>query len=108
MINDNQAAFIPERMIMDNVIIAHEVFHTLKAWKRKSASYMTIKTDITKAYDRLQWSFLEETMKHMGFDRKSIRWKWLVYHFFYDKRRKETKQIPDPRATSGESSQHKP
>ena len=35
---------------------------------------MAIKTDITKAYDRLEWSFLEETMRRMGFDSKWIRW----------------------------------
>ena len=74
MISENQAAFIPGRMITDNVIIAHEVFHSLKARKRQSTSYMAIKTDITKAYDRLQWSFLEETMKHMGFDSIWIGW----------------------------------
>lgn len=75
MISENQAAFIPGRMITDNVIIPHEVFHCLKARKRQSTSYMVIKTDITKAYDdRLQWSFVEETMRNMGFDRKWIRW----------------------------------
>ena len=35
---------------------------------------MALKTDITKAYDRLEWSFLEETMKHMGFNTKWISW----------------------------------
>lgn len=74
MISENQAAFIPGRMITDNVIIAHEIFHSLKVRKRQSTSYMAIKTDITKAYDRLQWDFLEETMKNMGFARKWIDW----------------------------------
>lgn len=53
IISENQAAFIPGRMITDNVIIAHEIFHALKARKRQSKSYMALKTYIMKAYDRL-------------------------------------------------------
>ena len=73
-ISENQAAFVPGRMITDNAIIAHEVYYALKARKRQANSYMALKTDITKAYDRLEWSFLEETMKHMGFNTKWISW----------------------------------
>lgn len=74
LITENQAAFIPGRVITDNVIIAHEVFHSLKARTRQATSYMAIKTDITKAYDRLECNFLEETMKRMGFHSKWIQW----------------------------------
>ena len=73
VISENQAAFIPGRMISDNIIMAHEVFHSLKVRKRQATSYMAVKTDITKAYDRLEWCFLEETMKRMGFHPKWIR-----------------------------------
>lgn len=61
-------------MISDNIIVAHEIFHSLKVRKRQANSYMAVKTDITKAYDRLEWKFLEETMKRMGFHTKWIRW----------------------------------
>ena len=74
LITENQAAFIPGRMITDNIILAHEVFHSLKVRKRQSKSYMAVKTDITKAYDRLEWNFLEETMRRMGFHDKWITW----------------------------------
>lgn len=33
-----------------------------------------LKKDITKAYHRLEWKFLEETMRHMGFNEKWIGW----------------------------------
>lgn len=68
IITENQTAFIPDRMITDNIIVAHEICHSLKATKRQSKSYMAIKTDVTKAYDRLQLSFLREIMVRMGFD----------------------------------------
>ena len=74
IIAENQTAFIPGRIISDNTIIAHEVYHSLKVKKRQSKSYMALKTDITKAYDRLEWSFLEETMRKMGFCEKWISW----------------------------------
>ena len=74
VITDNQAAFVPGRMITDNIIMAHEVYYALKARKRQATSYMAIKTDITKAYDRLEWAFLEETMRRMGFEEQWISW----------------------------------
>ena len=72
IIAENQTAFVPGRIISDNNIIAHEVYHSLKVRKRQSKSYMALKTDITKVYDRLEWSFLEETMRRMGFCEKWI------------------------------------
>ena len=72
IISENQQAFIPGRIITYNIIVAHEILHSLKIRKRQSKYYMAVKTEITKAYDRLEWSFLEEVMKQMGFDVKWI------------------------------------
>ena len=74
IVSENQAAFIQGRNIMDNVVIAHEMLHSLKKRKRWANSYMTVKTDITKAYDRLEWDFIRDTMKSLGFDTKWIHW----------------------------------
>lgn len=54
IISENQNAFIPGRIISDNIVVAHEILHSLKARKRQATSYMAVKTDITKAYDRLE------------------------------------------------------
>jgi len=59
---------------MDNVIIAHEMIHSIKKRIRWANSYMTVKTDISKAYDRMEWQFLRDTMTHMGFDSVWINW----------------------------------
>lgn len=54
IISDQQTAFILGRHITDNVLIAHELLHSLKSRKRQSKTYMAIKTDISKAYDRME------------------------------------------------------
>ena len=74
IITENQATFIPGRNIMDNVIMAHEMLHSLKSRRRWANSYMAVKTDISKAYDRLEWKFLRDVMVYMGFDMKWIGW----------------------------------
>ena len=74
IVSDSQAAFIPGRLINDNVMIAHELMHSLKSRKRVSQTYMAVKTDITKAYDRVDWNFLESTLRAFGFAEKWISW----------------------------------
>jgi len=74
IVSDSQAAFIPGRIINDNVMIAHEIMHSLKVRKRVSKTYMAVKTDVSKAYDRVEWDFLETTMRLFGFCDKWIGW----------------------------------
>ncbi|XP_010462981.1 PREDICTED: uncharacterized protein LOC104743622 [Camelina sativa] len=74
VVSESQAAFIPGRYITDNVLIAHEVLHSLRVRKRCATSYMAVKTDISKAYDRIEWSFLEEVLIHKGFHTTWIKW----------------------------------
>lgn len=74
IVSEERAAFIIGQMITDNVIVAHELLHCLKVRKQCVISYMTIKMDITKAYDRLYWDFLRITMEKMRFARRWIGW----------------------------------
>jgi hypothetical protein len=66
IISPNQSAFVQGRLITDNTIIASDIFHYLNKTKRKSG-YVGIKTDMAKAYDRVEWPFLESTLVSMGF-----------------------------------------
>ncbi|XP_071916173.1 uncharacterized protein [Coffea arabica] len=70
----SQAAFVQNRQILDNVIVAHEYMHWLKSKREGNEGYMAIKLDLSKAYDRVEWNFLYAILCKMGFAPLWIRW----------------------------------
>lgn len=74
VISDSQATFVPGRNISDNVLVADELLHALKSKKECQNDYLAIKTDIRKAYDRVELNFLERVMLKLGFDARWVRW----------------------------------
>ncbi|KAK9688730.1 hypothetical protein RND81_09G007000 [Saponaria officinalis] len=54
-------------IITDNALIAFEIFHTMKRGGEGRNGHVTLKLDMSKAYDRVEWSFLDEVMRRMGF-----------------------------------------
>ena len=74
IISENQSAFVPGRAISDNVLITHEVLHFLKTSKAEKRVSMAVKTDMSKAYDRLEWDFIECVFRRLGFHQKWIAW----------------------------------
>ena len=51
IISDTQSAFISDRSITDNAIIAFEVGHYLKRKRQGKVGVATLKVDMSKAYD---------------------------------------------------------
>ena len=67
VISENHSAFIPGRAISDNILITHETLHYLKTSKAEKHCSMAIKSDMSKAYDRLEWGFIECILSTLGF-----------------------------------------
>ncbi|GAA0156366.1 hypothetical protein LIER_38260 [Lithospermum erythrorhizon] len=74
IISETQIAFLPGRIISNNILIAHEVMHYMNHNKLGANPSMTIKLDMSKAYDRVEWSFLEAVMKKLGFYKVWVDW----------------------------------
>lgn len=72
VVGENQSGFIPGRQIVDNIILATEL---IKNYTHKYISpRCTIKVDLKKAYDSLEWSFLEDMMVGLGFPLRFVGW----------------------------------
>ena len=67
LISPTQTAFIRSRNILEGVVILHETIHELH---RKNQNGVIIKIDFEKAYDKLRWDFLLQTLRMKGFSPK--------------------------------------
>ena len=61
-----------ERIITDNILIAHEMLYYLKSKGTGKLRFMALKLDMSKVYDQVEWIFLEQIMVKMGFNQKFI------------------------------------
>lgn len=62
-----QSAFIPSRLITDNVLVAYEALHTMASRLKGKKGYMAIKLNMSKAYDKVECDFLEAIIRKLGF-----------------------------------------
>ncbi|GAA0148323.1 hypothetical protein LIER_36698 [Lithospermum erythrorhizon] len=72
IISETQSAFVPNRLIKDNVLLSYEVHHFIKHKKTGKDGYMSIKLEMMKAYDRIEWSFLKAMIQQLNFSHKWI------------------------------------
>lgn len=68
----NQSAFIKERLLMENVLLATELVKDYH--KEDISTRCAMQIDISKAFDSVQWSFLLNTLEAMGLPKKFIGW----------------------------------
>ena len=65
--SETQSAFIANRLITNNILIACDSLHHIKTNCIGKKGFMAIKLDMSKAYDRVEWVFLERILLKLGF-----------------------------------------
>ena len=70
-IESNQSAFIKERLLVENVLLASELVNGYH--KTTNSNRDAIKFDISKAFDT-EWSFITYVLKAMGLHAQFILW----------------------------------
>ena len=61
IVSPYQSAFILGRSIHDNILLTHEIMHKFNRCKGKMC-WATIKLDLEKAYDRIEWDFIRRCL----------------------------------------------
>lgn len=65
------------RLISNNVLVAYELMHTFKRKRIGKKGSFAFKLDMSKAYNRVKWGFIEKMIITMGF---GDRWVNLIMH----------------------------
>ncbi|MCH85424.1 cysteine-rich receptor-like protein kinase, partial [Trifolium medium] len=71
VISESQTAFVKDRQILDGILIANEVVDEARRSKKE---LMLFKVDFEKAYDSVDWGYLDDVMGRMGFPTLWRKW----------------------------------
>eukprot|EP00253_Pinus_taeda_P006734 PITA_06734 len=71
LISPEKSGYVEGRQIMDGIILTHEIIHSLKQSKQAG---MLLKLDLSKAFDKLSWSYIQQMLISFGFCSTWVRW----------------------------------
>lgn len=72
IINETQGAFVKKRSIMDNILVCQGLVRNYN--REGGAPRCLMKLDLCKAYDTIDWDFIEEVMTGLNFPKKFSQW----------------------------------
>jgi hypothetical protein len=73
-VSHHQSAFVPDRSILDNAMVAIEIVHYMRTKTKGKTGCVALKLDISKAYDRMSWEYIKAVLTRMGFCDKWVHW----------------------------------
>jgi hypothetical protein len=76
IIGPYQSSFLTGRGTSDNAIVLQEIIHFMRRSKKKKG-YVAFKLDLEKAFDNVNWDFLNNSLHDFGFPQSTIR---LIMH----------------------------
>ncbi|CAK9142540.1 unnamed protein product [Ilex paraguariensis] len=79
IINPSQSAFIPGRRISDNILLAQEIMRDYH--KERGSPRCTVKVDIMKACDTIDWQFIIDTLEAFNLPARMKSWIWSCIAF---------------------------
>lgn len=72
LVNSAQSAFVEDRVILNSIFLCHDI---LKQYKGKEQPpRCTMKVDLRKAYDSLNWEFIRELLIALNFPAQFVEW----------------------------------
>eukprot|EP00253_Pinus_taeda_P018385 PITA_18385 len=71
LISEEQSSYVEGRQILDNILLAQEMVHTLQSRK---VTGMMMQLDLSKAYEKASWNYLEAILTAFRFASHWIRW----------------------------------
>ena len=69
---EEHSILVEDRNIHDNVITGYESIHTMRRERFGNGDFRSLKLDLSKAYDRVEWNFLEAMMARLGYAQQWI------------------------------------
>lgn len=70
-VSQDQCAFVPGRDISENVILLREVIHSFQSKCYRGEDFC-LKLDLSKAFDRMSWSYLRDVLILYGWPARSL------------------------------------
>ncbi|XP_058759392.1 uncharacterized protein LOC131632671 [Vicia villosa] len=71
VISSSQSAFVPGRQLLDGALVANELVDYASKEKKE---VLLFKVDFEKAYDKVNWEFLQAMLIGMGFGDRWLKW----------------------------------
>ena len=73
LVSEHQSTFISNRLISDNVLVAFGTLNYMRNHCTGKTSFMALKLDMSKAYNRVEWRYMEKVLVKMGFCDKWVK-----------------------------------